>query len=399
MPYLMCGYAGTLIMFLIGYRICVASISGLRGVKPLTWALILGIVGVFFMALRPFAPQWLSVVAGNELIFAGTLLFYYTAANILSMRAPFFAWGIGMLVASLPGMTYFTYSAPSVMARIFIASGLCAAFAVATAVLMLQHREEDSGRAGEIAAPLRAPTRGMACLQWVVAGQHLVRCILSAIFPPIDFAHLDLVQVGCSYAYMALSVATCCGLVWLAICVHRRQLHIEAHTDSLTGLLNRRAFEDLLDREMSRAHHERRSLVLMMMDIDHFKTVNDTWGHQAGDEVLRRVCRTLQEGLRPSDVLSRYGGEEFVVLLRNANADQAEEAAERLRARVAGLNGLPGPDQITVSVGVALSHVGESPEQFFHRCDQALYRSKNEGRNLVTMSSRLAPLTSTGGPI
>jgi diguanylate cyclase (GGDEF)-like protein len=126
--------------------------------------------------------------------------------------------------------------------------------------------------------------------------------------------------------------------------------------------------------------------VLLLLDIDRFKVVNDTWGHLAGDRVIRQVSNTLQKGLRPSDALSRVGGEEFVALLRDATTMQAEEIAERLRTEIADLTGWPGGAQITISIGVAQSHPDETPEELFHRCDQAMYRSKNSGRNLVTVS-------------
>jgi two-component system cell cycle response regulator len=154
-------------------------------------------------------------------------------------------------------------------------------------------------------------------------------------------------------------------------------------------LLNRRAFEKILARELHRASLLGRSLALLMLDIDRFKMVNDTWGHQAGDEVIRQVSSTLQKGLRPSDALSRIGGEEFVGLLRDAALAQAKEIAERLRAEIANLTGLPGGAQITISIGVALNRENETPEDLFQRCDEAMYLSKERGRNFVTVSEIL----------
>jgi diguanylate cyclase (GGDEF)-like protein len=113
--------------------------------------------------------------------------------------------------------------------------------------------------------------------------------------------------------------------------------------------------------------------------------VNDTYGHQAGDEVIRRVALALQSNLRPSDPLSRYGGEEFLILLRDSAPNQFEEIAGRLRAYIAGMSDLPGGIRLTVSIGVAASRLTDAPEALLRRCDDAMYLSKKAGRNLVTM--------------
>jgi diguanylate cyclase (GGDEF)-like protein len=125
----------------------------------------------------------------------------------------------------------------------------------------------------------------------------------------------------------------------------------------------------------------------MLADIDFFKRVNDLWGHPGGDEVLRQVAGALRRALRPSDTLARFGGEEFAVLLQEENLARATNVAERLRAGVAALSRLPGNTRITISVGVAASLPDETPEELIARCDQALYRSKREGRDRVSVAA------------
>ncbi len=385
MPYLMCGYAATLVLVLAGYRIGVRSTSGLRGVSRLSWALSFGLLGVLLLAMRSFAPAWITILAGNEALFVSSLLIYCATADILVTRIRFLPWGAGLLVVAFAINGYYTYYHPVLTARILNNSGTCAVYAAATAGLLFRYKDQYADLAGLVPA-LRSPAVALAWLQTLIVTQDILRGVFTVLYPPGDFAHIDLIQLGFSYTNMMLNLGTGCGLIWLALCIHRRDLQITARTDSLTGLLNRRAFDEILIRELSRANHMGRSLVLLLMDIDKFKVVNDTCGHQAGDEVIRRVGGTLQKGLRPSDALARIGGEEFVGLLRDANMVQAEEIAERLRAEIANLTDLPGETQIAISVGVAGSRDGEAPEELFHRCDEAMYRSKAEGRKIVTVT-------------
>jgi diguanylate cyclase (GGDEF)-like protein len=137
---------------------------------------------------------------------------------------------------------------------------------------------------------------------------------------------------------------------------------------------------------LRRSQHAVTPLTILLVDIDRFKNVNDTWGHQAGDVVIRRVGLALRDNLRPGDALSRFGGEEFLILLRDVTSEQSAEVGERICASIALLAGLPGNIRITVSIGVALSRVADTPEELLRRCDQAMYVSKEGGRNLVTVS-------------
>jgi diguanylate cyclase (GGDEF)-like protein len=148
---------------------------------------------------------------------------------------------------------------------------------------------------------------------------------------------------------------------------------------------NRRHVEDVLRRELDRASRHERPLALAMVDADHFKAINDTYGHQAGDEVLRTISERCQRTLRSHDVFGRYGGEEFVVVFPETSLADAGAVAERLRAAVAdrpvqiGDQTLP----VTVSIGLAAFAPGLDLEKLFQRADSALYSAKQDGRNLV----------------
>jgi diguanylate cyclase (GGDEF)-like protein len=152
-----------------------------------------------------------------------------------------------------------------------------------------------------------------------------------------------------------------------------------AHTDALTGLANRRVFEEALAREVARAQRSEEPVSLVMFDIDHFKAVNDTFGHQLGDEVLRVVGRVLAEACRDADLPARYGGEEFAVLLPACAPREAFRVAERLRAAVTGAE-LPVP--LTVSAGVAgIPANAATADELLRAADSALYSAKRTGRD------------------
>lgn len=165
-----------------------------------------------------------------------------------------------------------------------------------------------------------------------------------------------------------------------------RQVHQLAITDSLTGIYNRRHFFDLANKEFERARRYGRSLALIMWDIDHFKIVNDTFGHLVGDQVLKVVAERSRKHLREIDLLARYGGEEFVALLPEVHLNAACEVGERLRAAIGEHPILVGEHEvrITVSIGMAILDDGcPNVEILLDRADQALYQAKNAGRNRV----------------
>ena len=158
----------------------------------------------------------------------------------------------------------------------------------------------------------------------------------------------------------------------------------DANLDALTGLPNRRYFDELLA-IMRPGRRSTDSLGIVMVDIDHFKAVNDRHGHTAGDGVLRAVAGAISLTIRAEDTPARYGGEEFAVILRRASAKQAEEVAERLRIAVSALPAerLGVSDHVTVSVGVAVADPGEDIEAVIERADHALYVAKRSGRDRV----------------
>jgi len=158
-----------------------------------------------------------------------------------------------------------------------------------------------------------------------------------------------------------------------------------AVTDDLTGLYNRRRFHEILEQELQRVQRYGTPLAVAMFDIDHFKTVNDTYGHAAGDRVLVAVARLLERGARAADTVARYGGEEFIVLMPDTPAEEAFIATERIRKQMAQHAIVVGAHtlRVTLSAGVAAlgDGIGQTSDALVRAADEALYAAKQAGRN------------------
>jgi diguanylate cyclase (GGDEF)-like protein len=201
-----------------------------------------------------------------------------------------------------------------------------------------------------------------------------------------------------SIAFLFL-VAFACGIAARHLEKWSRMSFLETHLieelsqhDTLTGLKNRRVFDEFLERLWQKGIENARVIAILMLDIDHFKAYNDRYGHQAGDQTLRRVAQTLQKLVsRPHDVLARYGGEEFAVVLYDVDGRQAKALAEQMRRAVGELaiqhEGSPIGATLTISVGVASIEPSRDRESrgALQLADQALYEAKTRDRNRVEL--------------
>lgn len=214
---------------------------------------------------------------------------------------------------------------------------------------------------------------------------------------------LDVVEL-CVGILVTIAVTVSLGLLLLALppvvllqrSLLHQQLQAAARTDAKTGLLNAGAWQREADTELARAQRSAEPLALLLIDLDHFKRVNDTYGHLVGDQVLLGVATTLCNQLREYDVIGRFGGEEFVVLLPGADTVEACRVAERLRSRIRRL-AVPAEDgtvNVTVSVGIALFRThGHDLIELLASADLALYRAKESGRDRVCLPATNGPAT------
>jgi diguanylate cyclase (GGDEF)-like protein len=240
------------------------------------------------------------------------------------------------------------------------------------------HRE-NSERQALLSCPVCTVGDGVSsCAPLVVGGEVIGSVLLSRSAPPFDEADEQRIDQSVGQAAPVLA-----NLRNLAIAEMR------AATDGLTGLPNKRAVTDALQRLFAQAGRAESHLALLMLDLDHFKLVNDQYSHQVGDQVLANVGAVLRTALRDDDFVGRNGGEEFVVLLPDTEIPAALTIAERVRAAIAEISP-PGTDAaVTVSIGVAVfpDHAG-TPDRLERLADAALYVAKREGRNRVQLAER-----------
>ena len=175
---------------------------------------------------------------------------------------------------------------------------------------------------------------------------------------------------------------------------HLEQVRRDATTDGLTNLANRKAFDDELDRACAEADAAGTSLTLALLDIDHFKNFNDTWGHQTGDQVLRLVAMTLKSNIKGKDMAARYGGEEFAAILPETDLEGAIIVADNIRKAIQAKELLKRSTneklgRITASMGVAMYKPGDTPASLIERADRCLYAAKHAGRNRVLSENEL----------
>jgi diguanylate cyclase (GGDEF)-like protein len=218
--------------------------------------------------------------------------------------------------------------------------------------------------------------------------------IMFLIYPLLVlFMSLRIARERLGLAALVVCCSFVCSSARLLVTQHRllkarEALRREASRDGLTSLWNRKAILSILERELLRAERDRQMVGLIMIDVDHFKNINDTRGHAAGDAVLRIIATGIAAMVRPYDSVGRIGGEEFLIVAPNCDLGQTWELAERVRLHVANCNIMAGGSVVKVSLSLGVATSGDSTqlEQLLHAADRALYEAKNAGRNRVEPS-------------
>jgi diguanylate cyclase (GGDEF)-like protein len=221
------------------------------------------------------------------------------------------------------------------------------------------------------------------------------RCRFNLHVDDSDLGDLEITRTGgFSDTEQALVEAYACRLVYpLRNALTYREAINSAYLDPLTKTGNRNALFGSMQREWELSNRHGQPLSIIMLDIDHFKTVNDTYGHSTGDAVLREVAHCIGETVRTSDIVFRYGGEEFLILLANTSLSGAMQLAERIRVSMEHRMHLPGDGvtlKVTASFGVASLEPNESKEHLLTRADKALYQAKGTGRNKVCSAQTIS---------
>jgi diguanylate cyclase (GGDEF)-like protein len=372
---LLAGYAVTLALFVVGCLVIERSSSGLKGVRRLTVALIVAVAGLVLLIARPLAPPVFSLVLPHLAVFSALVLFHHAVNDVLELNQRYLAFSLALGLAACIGLLYYSAIRPDLDMRAYIIDSADAMQAGLTAYVLFRCRN----------AALRPAILATACLIATISLLHVLCLGLTGLRPPLsDLMQLDASQAFFVFFCFIFGTSAGLSLIWLSFCSQRNKLQALALTDGLTGLLNRRAFEETLQRELSFAQRHRMRAGLVLIDLDYFKSINDSHGHLVGDEVIRRVSASLHAVTRVSDALARFGGEELVLMLRDTDPFHASMVGERARQQVESLRGLPAGIHITASVGVAVSTPSDTIESLLKKTDDALYGSKRQGRNTVT---------------
>ncbi|MCG7200214.1 GGDEF domain-containing protein [Marinobacter pelagius] len=335
--------------------------------------------GCVLLGLRHFIHDFASIVLSNTVIIMGVVLIYRGLFSFLGISLRFERWLSPTLVVLLAAVLYFyTFHIPDVNLRI---QAFSIAFAVACfigASGLLQHREIHNRMVAK-----------MLIGMFLLVGAFFIFRLLWSFFeiPPDDFMKAGLLSALAVIAGEFLVILSSFSTIWMASDELQDELSEMARVDPLTGIYNRRAFDECCDIEFSRAQRSGTSFAIIMCDLDHFKRVNDEHGHHIGDEVLRRFAAILKDRIRQHDVVARFGGEEFVLLLPDNNTEQGLQVAEQLRAITAATQiTIDGDISLTLSASFGVAHycAGDSDwSAVLHRADNALYAAKKEGRNRV----------------
>lgn len=337
-----------------------------RGITLWASALVTMFVAAALLSARGTVPDFLSIFVANTLLMAGLTLLYFGSRQHFDLAVNPRNWIVfGSLcsaaIAFMPSFSTVYQARASVMA-LFIACAL-----LLHARIILKHG--GATFAYRYTAVIIG-TAGLIC----------VFRLISYLFDRSD-THLyeqSLAQIFYVSAFIYGIVLAGLGFTLMASTRVRKELEHLASHDSLTGCLTRRAWLEICEQEMDRSVRSGRQMTILMMDIDHFKKINDNYGHQVGDKVIVSVVTHAITALRRADSLGRYGGEEFVALLPETGAEQARVVAERIRSAVEKSADEPG---CTVSIGIATNNVKLSVDGLLALADEAMYRAKREGRN------------------
>jgi len=354
------------------------------GLTSWSWSYLCGFLLCINLLARPHSPELLNVLINQTLIFLTAYLHLAGSRTFIGKPPhPRLLAGIAALVVIATAI-YFTLAVPHPGARFTIGS------LVSGILFLLAARTLVRGGAN------RYPARYFLGITSGVHGVFLlIRPALFGLEPTGVFdagLRLAISQFVVLEAIMAM-VMSAFGVLMLInehIIIALKRL---AERDPLTNVFNRRSFLVLLDKAVSQCQRNHASLPVLVIDLDHFKKINDTWGHRSGDSALSHFVELAAGCLRNSDVIGRLGGEEFAIFLPGTALNDALNVAERLRGLVESRTVSSGSGEIplTISVGIAMHLRGEAPELTLHRADEAMYQAKRNGRNRV----EIAPETIT----
>ena len=390
----------SLLCFLVFLALLAAGSENVRGMRAMLASAVLGLVGNLLYAFgRELPPLLAYEVANMAYAGAGAALAagYRQLAGLPARLAPLalLVGAVGLLIA------LFHYRFDSFAARSAVASLFQAAVCADIARSVLAHRGAGPARPHGQQAPaaLNKVQRFVLLMCSLVVAGHAVRMawLLLAAEPPGSLLQPSSASLTIlTAAALALPALTLGGLLTM----HRyilQQAEYVANHDHLTGAWSRKAFFDIAERELGRSRRNGQPLALMLIDLDHFKEINDGGGHEAGDVALQLVAERARASLRAADCMARLGGDEFAVLLPETTLAQACTVGEKLQAELrqlaATLERHAGQAPLTLSIGVTATQADEPFKATLARADAALYAAKSAGRDkVIALAPQLQPM-------
>lgn len=349
--------------------------ASIRGLREWAWAPLVGFVSALLFSGRGVLPDLVSVVGANMLLFVASLLYYAGSQQFLLGHSDMRRW-IGVSAAVGAWLVWFTHVQPDYAVRL-------AGVTLAVCVLYARHAAFYLRRRHDIFG-MRLMTT-MLLVQATAAGLRLVSVGLGVAGNGLLEPNWVQMVYITSYAFTVLMMS----ITAVLMSTDRARMEFEslAAHDPLTGALNRRALREAAQAELQRARAGGTSLAVLMLDMDHFKPVNDRFGHPAGDAVLCEVVRRVQEVIGRRGLLGRHGGDEFVVLLPGASREAATALAERIRVALMQPYALPGrADEgvaslsASIGIGMATDEAATGVDTLLARADEALYQAKAGAR-------------------
>jgi diguanylate cyclase (GGDEF)-like protein len=336
-------------------------------------------IALLMLGLRDWAPQLASVTLGNCALMLAYLVWFSGTLEYFGQRVKWIPWLAVVAVATV-AVSWFVYGDESFRARVVIVAGVCAVINACHAFAAWRSARRSDARA----------LGRTATLVWLAALVFIygLRGALALAFPQGDSSLLshDLTQVIYTGSFTVCNMMLVIGFATMASDYVRVYIERQATRDPLTGALNRRACFNAIGLELSRSQRQGHSFCIAMLDIDHFKNINDRFGHLVGDRVLTTMCKRVEGLVRPHDVFARYGGEEFLILMPETGLSNATQATQRLLGGLAVSEDDTLP-AITVSIGVAEWSTDDgSIESLIARADSALYAAKKNGRNCINIA-------------
>ena len=355
-----------------------------RGMKEIHWFALynlFALLGATSVALRGQIPGFLSIVVGNLFVVAAYAILFLSIADFTRRRTSQIYLHCALFLVAVITMLEYGWLHPNTGTRLIAYSAvLCIQQAHIATVLYRNHEHA-----------IRIPTASMSLMLAALALTNLVRIIgVWILGAPANYLDANSFLSWIVIVTSCLQGGIIVAYVWMTAAILRRDLEVQASTDPLTGLLNRRALERAAEQRIIDSQRDGTPISAMILDLDEFKHVNDSFGHHCGDATLIAIARCLQRNMRPLDLLARIGGDEFAILLCHTAHGEALRFSHQIRSSIAATVISHSGNQIRVTTSIGLAQLQPPAlrwEDLFMSCDKLLYEEKRASKTLPTATT------------